>query len=233
MEELLLRFAPDDARRHFHALYIRTTRAFAVELDKGGFLDPDWVERWDLAFALLYLDALEAWDRGAAPGPWAVTFSTARDRPTLPILRHLLFGMNAHINYDLPQALLAVITDQEFDDPAVLQRRGADHVHSDVVLVSKVASEDRQITDKRSLLDRLLTPFNRAATRRFLPEAREKVWRNAQALSKARRQGPEAYRARLSELESLCQARVQDLVEPGQVLLKLARRGFGVVLSDA
>ena len=34
----------------------------------------------------------------------------------MPPIRHLLLGMNAHINYDLPQALLEVITDQEFDD---------------------------------------------------------------------------------------------------------------------
>ena len=35
--------------------------------------------------------------------------------------------MNAHINYDLPQALVAVITDEEFDDAAVLALREADH----------------------------------------------------------------------------------------------------------
>jgi hypothetical protein len=28
----------------------------------------------------------------------------------------LLLGMNAHINYDLPQATLSVITDQDFED---------------------------------------------------------------------------------------------------------------------
>ena len=60
-----------------------------------------------------------------------------------------------------------------------------------------------------------------------------KVWRNTRALSLARRQGPDALRARISELEGLCAVRVQDLVEPGQVLLKLARKGFGVVLSGA
>ena len=38
----------------------------------------------------------------------------------------------------------------------------------------------------RTLLDHLLTPFNRAGSKRFLKEARGKVWRNAQALSLAR-----------------------------------------------
>jgi hypothetical protein len=59
------------------------------------------------------------------------------------------------------------------------------------------------------------------------------VWRNARALSLARRAGPDAYVTRLAELEGLCAARVADLVAPGQVILKLARKGFGVLLSDA
>ena len=30
--------------------------------------------------------------------------------------------MNAHINYDLPQALVAVITAEQFDDPELVRR---------------------------------------------------------------------------------------------------------------
>ena len=54
--------------------------------------------------------------------------------------------MNAHINYDLPQALLAVITDEEFDDAALLARREADHQAIDDVLASRVAAEDDELT---------------------------------------------------------------------------------------
>ena len=52
--------------------------------------------------------------------------------------------MNAHINYDLPQALLAVITDEEFDDPALLTRRRSDHQAIDRVLASRVAAGPRE-----------------------------------------------------------------------------------------
>ena len=83
----------------------------------------------------------------------------------------------------------------------------------------------------RTLLDRAMTPFNRAASKRFLQEARYKVWRNAMELSVARRAGPEAYRARLRELEDLCRAKVEDLVRPGKVLVRLGLTGFGVLLG--
>jgi len=233
METASAGWASDDARRHFHAVYSRTTGAVSDEIDRGGFLDSDWVERWDIAFADLYLDALAAWETdGETPGPWAVTFATARDRPDLQPLRHILFGMNVHINYDLPQSLLAVITDPEFDDPSVSARRAADHEHVDVILLDRVGDEDKLIGQK-TLLDRILTPLSKRGTKRFIAEARMKVWRNTRALSLARRQGPDALQARIEELEGLCAARVQDLVEPGQVLLKLARKGFGVVLSSA
>ena len=222
-----------DPRRFFHDTYLRTTRAVGAELKRGGFLDPGWVERWDVAFARFYLDALEASMQGGhVPGPWAAAFGT----DTVPSLRHVLLGMNAHINYDLPQALVAVITDEQFDDPVLLARRQADHRAIDDVLASRVAAEDDELTaisGPGSPLDRLLRPFNRLGTRRFLREAREKVWANATVLSRARRQGPDAYAAVLAQLEELSAAKVAALEAPGPVLLRLAATGFGVRLADA
>ena len=125
---------------------------------------------------------------GRGPGDGARTVGgrlpRAGERPDDPPLRHVLFGINAHVNYDLPQALLAVISDAQFDDPLVVQRRARDHEHIDAVLSSRVAAEDRSLEGKRTTLDRVLTPLNRLGTKRFLTEARQKVWRNARALSR-------------------------------------------------
>jgi uncharacterized protein DUF5995 len=237
MEELLAPLeASSDPARFFLATYLRTTRAVAEELAKDGFRDPVWVERWDVAFADLYLDAVEAAQAGhRPPEPWAVAFG-ARDRDDLPPLRHVLLGMNAHINYDLAQSLLAVISEPEFDDPGLLADRRADHEHIDRVLVARVGAEDTELealSGPRSRTDRLLQPLNRLATKRFLRESRAKVWANTRLLDTARRAGPDAYATRLSQLEQLAAARVADLMAPGQVVLKLAVKGFGVRLPDA
>jgi hypothetical protein len=228
--------AAGDARRFFHATYTRTTQAVSDEIDAGGFADGDWVSRWDLAFAELYLDALRA-DRHGDPvsGPWRVAFTAARDQPDLPPLRHVLFGLNAHINYDLPQALLAVISPADFDNPTVLAGYAADHRHIDTVLQARVSAEDDELraVSPVTLLDRLLQPANRIASRRFLTEAREKVWRNAAAMDRARRSGDPEYASVLATLEDRCAARVHDLTRPGPVLLTLARKGFGVLLPGA
>jgi hypothetical protein len=219
-----------DPRRFFHATYLRTTRAVGAELAAGGFLDTAWVQRWDVVFAGFYLDALEAHRRGGrVPGPWAVAFGAGA---AVPPLRHVLLGMNAHINYDLPQALLAVISDAEFGDAALLARREADHRHIDQVLAAVVdrAAAVPETAGRRSPPDRLLGPANRLAAKRFLVEARAKVWGNARVLARARRQGEAAYQARRAELERLATGRVAELVRPGPVLLRLATRGFGITL---
>jgi hypothetical protein len=120
----------------------------AEELATGGFRDPAWVERWEVAFAGLYLDAVEAARAGRRPPePWAVAFG-AGEGAGLPPLRH-----------------------------GLLADRRADHEHIDQVLVARVGAEDTELEavgGPRSRTDRLLQPLNRLATRRFLRESRAK-----------------------------------------------------------
>jgi hypothetical protein len=228
--------APLEAERHhmryFAATYARTTRAVGEAVAAGRFEDGAWVDRWDVVFADLYLDAVEAHRRDPAspPWPWRLAFGARRG---LPPLAHVLLGINAHINYDLPQALIAVIDDAGFDSPALLASRERDHKRIDGVLAARVGEEDRLLRAQSApvaLLDRALTPLNRAATRRFLRESREKVWHNTHELHAARLAGPEAYARRLGHLEVLSAARIRDLLTPGQVLARLAVAGFGVAL---
>jgi hypothetical protein len=228
-----LEFLPSDLefRRTFIATYRRTTEAVGHSIVDGGFEDPAWVANWDAAFADLFFVAHDADLAGKAPPrPWRLAFRPPHD---LNVLQHLLLGMNAHINFDLPQALLAVISDEDFSDPVVIDRRRRDHERIDRILASRVAAEDGELGGPRKPLDRLLTPLNRASSRQFLREARQKVWRNTFELQQARVAGPAAYRARLAELELLTAAKIADLTAPGQVLLRLAARGFGVTLPPS
>jgi hypothetical protein len=220
---------PDQVhRRTFMTTYQRTTQAVAEAVDAAFFEDPDWVVRWDVAFADLFIVAHDADQIGGhVPRPWRLAF---RADPTLPTIVHLLLGMNAHINYDLPPATLSVITDHDFQDPVLIDRRRRDHERIDRILAARVAAEDHAIGGARSLLDRVLTPANRLSSRRFLREARQKVWLNVAELQRARLVGEDAYAARLAELELLAAAKIADLLRPGQVLLRLAMTGFGITL---
>ncbi len=217
-------------RRTFISTYLRTTTAVGRAVEDGLFEDGAWVERWDVVFADLYLVAHDAETAGqAVPRPWRETFTAP---PTLHPVQHLLLGINAHINYDLPQSLVSVIPEEEFADPAVLDRRLRDHQRIDAVLGARVAAEDAELRTLGHvpLADRLLTPVNRLASRRLLREARRKVWHNTFALRDARLAGADRYDERLRELEVLSASRISDLLEPGPVLIRLAAGGFGVRL---
>jgi hypothetical protein len=215
-------------RRTFITTYQRTTQAVGDAVRAAFFEDPDWVVRWDITFAELFIVAHDADQTGGhVPRPWRLAFQAD---PKLPTIVHLLLGMNAHINYDLPPATLSAITDHDFEDPVLIDRRRRDHERIDQILARRVAAEDHAIGGARSLLDRILTPANRLSSRRFLREARGKVWLNVAELQRARLAGTSAYNARLAELEVLAAAKIADLLRPGQVLLRLALTGFGVTL---
>src|SRR4051795_8601523 len=214
-------------RRFFLGTYLRTTAAVGRAIDQACFEDPDWVEVWDVKFAELYL---QAHDGDLVARPWRLAFEAP---PTLPGIAHVLLGINAHINYDLPQALLAVIAPEDFENAHLMERRRRDHERIDHVLAERVAAEDGELEKAgptRTPLDRLMTPLNQAASRRFLKEARVKVWHNTLALHEARLQGDDAYRRRLGDLEVLSAAKVNALLRPGAVLVRLALVGFGVTV---
>jgi hypothetical protein len=222
-----------DPGRFFLGTYLRTTRAVGAALDRGVFEDPDWVARWDVDFAELYLDALEAYrkDADAVAAPWRLAFGA---RAGLPPEAHVLLGMNAHINFDLPQSLIRMVAPEDFVSPALLDLRRRDHERIDHVLASRVAEEDvalQGVGGRRTPLDRLLAPANRQASRLFLRESRRKVWANTGALHAARLRGPAAYADRIADLEAASADRVRDLLRPGPVLWRLAVHGFGVTLS--
>jgi hypothetical protein len=233
MQDRLDALLPERAHyRPFLTTYRRTTEAVGIAIEQGLFLDPDWVEEWDVIFADLYLEALDADLVGNhVPGPWRSAFGAPA---FLHPLVHVLLGMNAHINFDLPQSLLAVLSDADFADPDLLHRREHDHDRIDDVLTAQVAVEELEMLRhaRPRLVDQALAPVNRVSTRRLLRESRRKVWHNTLVLQQERAAADAAdgYAARLAELERLSAARIADLLRPGPVLLRLALKGFGVAL---
>ena len=226
--------AEGDPARFFLGTYLRITQAIGTAIDQDRFEDPRWVAAWDVDFAELYLDALAAhrFPGASAPEPWRLAFTAD---PGLPPEAHVLLGVNAHINYDLPQSMVRVIPPADMADADVLARRHRDHEAIDGVLATQVAGEDaalRAAGGRRTWLDRVAAPANRAAVRVFLTESRRKVWANTQQLHAARLAGAAAYDRRVADLSDAAAARVADLLRPGPVLLRLAVRGFGVRLPE-
>jgi hypothetical protein len=98
--------ATNDGLRWFNWLYMQVTQAVEQGVAAGEFSDPAWLAALDVAFASYYFDALRNYLSGAAcPGCWAAFFAV-RDQAPIARIQFALAGMNAHINHDLPQAIV-------------------------------------------------------------------------------------------------------------------------------
>ena len=98
---------PDgDGLKWFHRLYLQVTEAVAQRVAAGGFSDPAWMAALDVQFARLYLAALtQTLEGGNPPACWQVMFDRRADVRVARI-QFALAGMNAHINHDLPFAIV-------------------------------------------------------------------------------------------------------------------------------
>ena len=94
----------DDAIGYFPAVYSRVTTQIALSIERGEFADGDRMNVFATEFASRYLDA---WNRKVPrPRCWQATWDVAEEN--LLIVQHLLLGINAHVNFDLPQSVAAV-----------------------------------------------------------------------------------------------------------------------------
>jgi hypothetical protein len=100
--------AGSDGLWWFNHLYLRVTLAVSAAVTTTTFRDPVFLERLDVLFANLYFDAVAAGDVNprAAPSAWRPLFE-CRNRRGILAIQFALAGMNAHINRDLPEGIVA------------------------------------------------------------------------------------------------------------------------------
>lgn len=98
----------NDGLRWFNHLYLEVTLSVRRAVTSSTFRDSAFLERLDVTFANLYFDAVAASEVNVAstPSAWRPLFECRRARGILPI-QFALAGMNAHINRDLPESIVA------------------------------------------------------------------------------------------------------------------------------
>jgi hypothetical protein len=103
---------------YFAALYTHVEVAIDAALARNEFTHPGLLARVNERFFRRYLGAFDERRRELpASGPWQAAFD-AGESNRLCVVQHLLLGMNAHINYDLP---IAVTNALDRDELAVFR----------------------------------------------------------------------------------------------------------------
>lgn len=175
-----------DARRQasrlgfFPSLYRRVTLEVWESIERGDFEDGPRMERFDVVFANLYLDAYRAHVAGRSTSvAWAVAFEATGDWQPV-VLQHLLLGMNAHINLDLGIAAARVAPG------AALPALRTDYLRINDLLESLIDDVQDQLAEVMPGL-RLLDRIAGRADERFVDfsmrSARGHSWRHATELA--------------------------------------------------
>jgi hypothetical protein len=188
MEQLVEALPPDDGVRAFTGLYLAVTEAVDEEAKPGAYEDPSFVRRLDVVFANEYFAALRAalLETGPVPKAWAPLLEARGRRGVLP-LQFALAGMNAHINRDLPLALVATAQARRVRlADGTPQQRDFRRVNE---LLERVDARVKQelVTDALARFDVALGELDDVVAMWKVERARDAAWTNAEALWAIRR----------------------------------------------
>jgi hypothetical protein len=177
---------PGDGVGCFAHLYREVTEAVGEVLARQPLADGEFLERLDVRFAGLFFEALAAFEQGSedVPSAWVPLFAQ-RSRPGVAPLQFALAGMNAHINRDLPVALVATCRELALD----VFETAPDHAAFEQVDLLLEQVEERvkvfYLTGWLARLDRLLHRVHRlddVVAMWDVSRARDAAWTNGRAL---------------------------------------------------
>ena len=110
MEAIAAALPAADGLACFNRMYLDVTRQVNSRLGQGFFADPAFMTQLDVAFANLYFAAAgTAGTPAAAPLAWR-PLAEQRAVAGIEPVQFALAGMNAHINHDLPIAMVSTCT---------------------------------------------------------------------------------------------------------------------------
>lgn len=161
----------------FVRLYRTVTEGVRSAVHATAFHDARFLARLDVVFANLFFAAVD----GDPPRAWAPLFE-ARDRPGVAPLQFALAGMNAHINRDLPVALVATCAELHVD----LENCRAQHADFVAVNALLAQAEERAkpglVTGVAALGDAALGRLDDRVAMWDVCRARDAAWVQAEAL---------------------------------------------------
>ena len=205
IEELrAVALAADDAGGFFAAMYARVTDRVQGAIADGRFGDGARMARFARTFADWYVGPRHG--TRALPDCWKAADDVSDDRRLL-IVQHLLLGMNAHVNHDLPQVVVELAgagqPDGAADEPSL--DGSLDDLRPDFDAINDIlaATQPEILRDLGRVAGwtQLAVAWGGGRVFNFsLARARDQAWGSAERLHRA---GANDRRADVAELDRL------------------------------
>ncbi|MET8540528.1 DUF5995 family protein [Kitasatospora sp. NPDC004799] len=168
---------PADGVAVFNRIYLTVTEAVRDRLGSGYFADPPAVAALDVLFARRYLRAVAADAAGREPPAcWRPLFAV-RAHPGVHPLQFALAGMNAHIQHDLPLAVVEACRRRGCEPAGI----AADYHRVNGVLAEVETAVREQLMPGPDLLERA-EPLTHLVGAWSVGAAREVAWSAVEAL---------------------------------------------------
>lgn len=181
MEEIDAALPASDGIACFNRMYLEVTQEVDSRLSQGFFADPAFMAQLDVTFANLYFAAVAAADDPAAMSPAWLPLVERRDMPGIEPIQFALAGMNAHINHDLPLAVVSTSLDMGTAPGA--DPHFADYQKVDVLLDAAEQSVRQSFETAAELsLDRHVQAVADLVANWTINSARDLAWTNCQLL---------------------------------------------------
>jgi len=171
-----------DGLKWFNRLYFQVTQAVENRVAAGGFADPASLSLLDVEFAKLYFSALHGFlVNNRCSGCWYAMFS-ARSEAKIARIQFALAGVNAHINHDLPAAIVATAEGGNFvprhGTPQYTDYTSLNATLDGLIETAKTELHVRLLGDPLPPVSRLEDSVAAWCT----GAAREQAWNHAEAL---------------------------------------------------
>jgi hypothetical protein len=166
----------------FNLLYRTITAEILERLEAGAFADPKFLTLLDVEFAKRYLNALRLWGEGShdTPEAWKVLFEKLHDQRVHP-LPAAAAGVNAHVNYDLPFALIS--TWEGLGSSPDNDQQHGDYLLVNDVFFAKIPTLRRSYLKSWQLFfDRMNGTLDDWYEDRMVELARNLAWRDARRI---------------------------------------------------
>jgi hypothetical protein len=166
----------------FNRMYLEVTQQVDEKVGQGFFGEPAFVSHLDVVFANLYFEAVDAMSASppALPVAWQPLL-TQRSDPGIEPIQFALAGMNAHINHDLPLAVVTTCTD--LATTPVTGDHHADYQKVDALLDAAEQSIRQSFESSAELAaDRHMAAVATVVANWSMNTARDVAWDTASAL---------------------------------------------------
>jgi hypothetical protein len=189
MEAIGAALPTSDGLACFNRMYLEVTKAVSADLSQGFYADPVFMAKLDVTFANLYFAAAQAADTPAAvPAAWR-PLAELRGAVGVEPIQFALAGMNAHINHDLPVAVVA--TCAELGTSPDAGTHYTDFQKVDALLDSEEEAIRRSFeTTVEQAVDQHLQAVDNLVACWAINSARDLAWQHALVLWELRGGGP-------------------------------------------